>query len=82
MARARIAGIGTYLPPGVVTNDDLSKVMDTSDEWITQRTGIKERRWVEPHMTTSDLALEASRTKVTLSTSSVGYVAIPMLAVT
>ena len=61
MTRARITGIGTYLPPRVVTNDDLSRVMDTSDEWITQRTGIKERRWVDPTVTTSDLALAAGR---------------------
>jgi 3-oxoacyl-[acyl-carrier-protein] synthase-3 len=61
MTRARITGIGAHLPPGVVTNDDLSRMMDTSDEWITQRTGIKERRWVEPHVATSDLALEAGR---------------------
>ncbi|MCB2223631.1 MAG: ketoacyl-ACP synthase III [Actinobacteria bacterium] len=59
-ARARITGIGRYLPPKVVTNDDLAARIDTSDEWITQRTGIKERRWVEHPTTTSDLALEAS----------------------
>ncbi|MBU1226297.1 MAG: ketoacyl-ACP synthase III [Actinobacteria bacterium] len=60
-ARARIAGIGSYLPPTVVTNDDLAARIDTSDEWITQRTGIKQRRWVAPGITTSDLALEAAR---------------------
>jgi 3-oxoacyl-[acyl-carrier-protein] synthase-3 len=59
--RARIAGIGSHLPSRVVTNDDLAAVMDTSDEWIAQRTGIKERRWVDPETTTSDLALEAAR---------------------
>ncbi|MCU0280459.1 MAG: ketoacyl-ACP synthase III [Acidimicrobiia bacterium] len=61
MTRARITGVGSCLPPRVVTNDDLAAVMDTSDEWITQRTGIKERRWVEPDVTTSDLALGAAR---------------------
>jgi 3-oxoacyl-[acyl-carrier-protein] synthase-3 len=45
----------------VVTNDDLAQIMDTSDEWIVQRTGIKERRWVEGTTSTSDLAVEASR---------------------
>jgi len=59
--RARITGIGSYLPPNVVTNDDLAEKIDTSDEWITQRTGIKERRWVgDTATTTSDLALEAA----------------------
>lgn len=61
MTRARITGVGSCLPPRVVTNDDLAAVMDTSDEWITQRTGIKERRWVEPDVTTSDLALGAAQ---------------------
>ena len=42
-----IAGLGHYVPDNVVTNDDLSKMMDTSDEWITERTGIKERRWIK-----------------------------------
>ena len=45
--RARITGVGSYLPPRVVTNDELAKLMDTTDEWIVQRTGIRERHWVE-----------------------------------
>ncbi len=57
---ARVSGIGSYLPPRVVTNDELSRMMDTSDAWITQRTGIKTRHWVDAETTTSDLALEAS----------------------
>lgn len=48
-----------YLPPGRVTNDDLSKLMDTNDAWITERSGIKERRFVEEPTATSDLAIEA-----------------------
>lgn len=48
-----------YLPPGRVTNDDLSKLMDTNDNWITERSGIKERRFVSEPTTTSDLAIEA-----------------------
>lgn len=43
-----IAGLGHYVPDNVMTNEDLSKIMDTSDEWITERTGIKERRWIDP----------------------------------
>ena len=54
-------GLGSYLPPRIVTNEDLVRQMDTSDEWIVQRTGITERRWVEGVTSTSDLAVEASR---------------------
>lgn len=46
MFRTKIAGVGHYVPDNVVTNHDLSKIMNTSDDWITERTGIKERRWV------------------------------------
>ena len=56
---ARITGTGSYLPTKVVTNFDLEKTLDTSDEWITARTGIKERRIVTDQ-DTCDLALEAS----------------------
>ncbi|MDC0470181.1 ketoacyl-ACP synthase III [Candidatus Pseudothioglobus singularis] len=56
---ARIIGTGSYLPPKVVTNFDLEKTLDTSDEWIRARTGIKERRIVTDQ-NTCDLALEAS----------------------
>jgi 3-oxoacyl-[acyl-carrier-protein] synthase-3 len=61
MIGSRIAGLGSFVPPRVVTNHDLAQVMDTSDEWIQQRTGIKQRHWVEGKTTTSDLALEASQ---------------------
>lgn len=47
MYNSKIIGLGKYVPDNVVTNDDLSKLMDTTDEWITERTGIKERRWVQ-----------------------------------
>ena len=56
---ARIIGTGSYLPPNIVTNDDLAKVIDTSDEWITTRTGIKERRRVTDE-STCDLATIAA----------------------
>jgi 3-oxoacyl-[acyl-carrier-protein] synthase-3 len=60
--RARISGTGMYVPERVVTNEDLTKLMDTSDEWIQQRSGIRERRHVQPgEETPADLALEASR---------------------
>ncbi len=48
MYNSRIAGIGHYVPENVVKNDDLKQYMDTSDEWIQERTGIKERRWIDP----------------------------------
>ncbi|MFL5815229.1 MAG: 3-oxoacyl-ACP synthase III family protein [Bdellovibrionia bacterium] len=59
---SRILGVGSYVPGNVWTNDDLSKLMDTSDEWIRQRTGIEQRYWVDQDSNTgaSDLALEAS----------------------
>ena len=47
MRVSRIAGLGHFVPERVVTNGDLSQWMETSDEWIRQRTGIEERRWVE-----------------------------------
>ncbi len=60
MRLSRIAGTGHYLPDRVVTNQDLEKLMDTSDEWIQERSGIVERRFVEPGTGCTDLALEAS----------------------
>ena len=57
---ARIIGTGSCLPEAIVTNDYLSTIMDTSDEWISSRTGIKERHWVKEE-TTASLSLEAGR---------------------
>ncbi len=57
---ARIAGIGAYVPQTIVTNDDLAKIVETSDEWISSRTGIRERR-ISIKEGTSDLAAEAAR---------------------
>ncbi len=56
-----VYGLGAFAPPRVVTNDELSKRVDTSDEWIRQRTGIRERRLADPGVATSDLAAEAGR---------------------
>ncbi|MBK8092555.1 MAG: ketoacyl-ACP synthase III [Verrucomicrobiaceae bacterium] len=56
-----IIGTGSYMPSRVMTNDELSKIVDTSDEWITSRTGIKERRIAAENEATSDLASEAAR---------------------
>jgi 3-oxoacyl-[acyl-carrier-protein] synthase-3 len=57
---ARIAGTGSYLPEKVLTNDDLAKIVDTSDEWIAARTGIRERHIAAEGETTSDLAYHAA----------------------
>jgi 3-oxoacyl-[acyl-carrier-protein] synthase-3 len=59
--RAKITSVGRYLPPKVLTNADLSKMVDTNDEWITDRTGIRERRLAEKGVGTSDLCVEAAR---------------------
>ena len=60
MPRTAIEGTGYYVPERVVTNDDLSVLMDTSDEWIRERTGIEERRWVPEGITGSEMARRAS----------------------
>ena len=56
-----ITGVGCFVPDRVLTNDDLSELVETSDEWITERTGIKERRVANPDQAASDLALPAAR---------------------
>ena len=59
--RAIIAGTGSFVPEKVLTNDDFARMVDTSDEWITTRTGIKSRHIADNGMTTSDMAAEAGR---------------------
>ena len=61
MIRARVIGCGTSLPSNIVTNDDLAKKVDTSDEWIRERTGIRQRHIAREGEKTSDLGLTASR---------------------
>jgi 3-oxoacyl-[acyl-carrier-protein] synthase III len=62
MTRSKIAGIGMYVPNQVVTNQDLTKYMDTSDEWIQERTGIRERRYADrTKETTTTMAVEAAK---------------------
>ncbi len=58
---AIIAGTGSYLPDKRLTNEDLSRMVDTNDQWITQRTGIKERRVAAPHESTATLGVAAAR---------------------
>lgn len=60
-ARARLAAVGAYVPERVVSNVDLEAMVDTSDEWIVSRTGIRERRWAPDEEASSDLGLRAAR---------------------
>lgn len=65
MTRSKIAGIGMYVPPHVVTNNDLTKYMDTNDEWIQERTGIKERRYAHrTEETTTTMGVEAAKVAI------------------
>jgi 3-oxoacyl-[acyl-carrier-protein] synthase-3 len=61
MTRARIIGVGAYAPKRILTNHDLEKMVDTSDEWIVQRTGIRERHIADEAEATSDLGLKAAQ---------------------
>ena len=67
MKYAEITGWGKYLPPAILSNADLTTFMDTSDEWITERSGIKERRWLKRDdsgfttMTGAEMGAEAAR---------------------
>ena len=65
MTFSKIIGVGSYLPKNVLTNKDLEEFLDTTDEWITSRTGIKQRHIVSKNEATSDLALEASLMAIT-----------------
>ncbi len=60
MLKGKIIATGSYVPENIITNHDLEKIVDTSDDWITERTGIKERRIVNGNQATSDLAYEAA----------------------
>ena len=78
---ARIIGTGSYLPPRIITNIELEKTLDTTDEWITSRTGIKERRVVDDQ-STCDLALEASRKALEMAVLKASEIDLIILATT
>jgi len=61
LPRAKISAVGCYVPERVLTNQDLERMVDTSDEWIVERTGIRKRHIADPSMATSDMAVEAAR---------------------
>src|SRR5271168_2148943 len=58
---AKISALGCYVPPGLLTNQDLEKMVDTNDQWILERTGISERHMLAPGQATSDMAVEAAK---------------------
>src|SRR5438552_2188512 len=60
-ARVKISALGTYVPPRILSNADLEKMVETSNDWILERTGIRERHLVDKGVATSDLAVEAGR---------------------
>lgn len=80
MIHSRIIGTGSYLPRNVVTNADLEQRMDTSDEWIRSRTGIRQRYLAEEGETSSSLALEASRAAIASAGISAGDIDLIILA--
>jgi len=59
--KAKITALGCYVPPRVLTNQDLEQIVDTNDQWIVDRTGIRERHIADPGVATSDMAIEAAR---------------------
>src|SRR6266567_5843189 len=78
--RSQIAGCGAYLPERIVTNHELAGRLDTSDEWIRQRTGIGERRVAAPGELTSDLAFRAAQRALTSAGMSGGDIDLLVLA--
>ncbi|MCA8889016.1 MAG: ketoacyl-ACP synthase III [Parvularculaceae bacterium] len=80
--KAVVVGCGAYLPEQVVTNDDLSKKVDTSDKWIVERTGIRERHIATDGQYTSDLAVEAARSALASANLSAGDIDLIVVATT
>lgn len=82
MSYARISGTGSYLPERVLTNFDLEQMVETTDEWIYSRTGIRERHIAASHELTSDLALHASRQALAAAALSVEQIDLIVVATT
>jgi 3-oxoacyl-[acyl-carrier-protein] synthase-3 len=79
LRRVKISGLGTYVPPHLLTNADLEKMVDTTDEWILQRTGIRERHIVEPGQGTSDIAEPAARAAMAeagITAADIGFIVV------
>lgn len=81
MIYSKIAGTGSYLPPKILTNQDLEKMVDTTDEWIFSRTGIRERHIVEDE-TTSDLAYEAAKQAISAASIQAADIDLIVIATT
>lgn len=71
MYNSKITGLGYYVPDNIVTNDDLTKIMDTSDEWIQERTGIRERHWIRPGSDDTTATMGAKAAKVAIERSGI-----------
>lgn len=69
MYNSKITGLGFYVPDNVVTNDDLAKMMDTNDEWIQERTGIKERRWIKEGSEDTSSVMGAKAARIAIERS-------------
>jgi 3-oxoacyl-[acyl-carrier-protein] synthase-3 len=82
MTNARIAGTGSYLPKKIVTNHDLEKTMDTSDEWIRERTGIRQRHIAADGEQSSDMGLAAARNALEMAGIAAGEVDLIIVATT
>jgi 3-oxoacyl-[acyl-carrier-protein] synthase-3 len=77
--RVKISGLGTYVPPKVLTNADLERMVDTTDDWILQRTGIRERHVVDPGVATSDIAAPAATAALEeagLTPNDIGFIVV------
>lgn len=79
---SRVQGTGGYLPERVLTNADLEKIVDTSDQWIVERTGIRERHLAAEHETTSDLAVAAARQAIAMADIDIAEIDLVIVATT
>ena len=82
LVRSAVTGVGSFLPEQVVTNADLAKIVDTSDEWIRERTGIRQRHRARDDQPTSDLATEAARRALAAAGRTVADVDLIIVATT
>jgi 3-oxoacyl-[acyl-carrier-protein] synthase-3 len=79
MRPVKISGLSTFVPPRVLTNDDLEKLVETSNEWILQRTGIRERHIAEPGVATSDISEPAARAAIAeagITPQDIGFIVV------
>src|SRR4030095_15528237 len=82
MTRAQIIGIGAYAPKRILTNEDLERMVETSSDWIVQRTGIRERRVVDENEATSDLAIRAAQQALERAEVEAGEIGLSVVGTT